>query len=365
VRLPDEYRKDLGDYANAEVSPIHPNIDNILGEGPVIVDAGQSADDVINEHNMVANGSVYLPPPSQAVPCMNSEYDASKAADIPVSQQSLWKMNLPPQPVKVYSTSPAGETDVVNGDKNCTRNLSNTTGKVNVVSPPGGTVRPPSKDEFVPRRGDTPSVEEAYQPAPTTTSHEEDLMNSDHTPAAELNARWVDPAVAVDWSRAPKRVGSEDLGFKPQEPPKALTPQPSWTNDNALLPSGLSTKQLMEQGLGSSRLADADCTSNGGVDASANPQFNSAMKNSVKPVFPTTIEQQLDLSKDEVRNVDPNMATESTTTQEDQTTIALPAAPPSIQMEDLPPTKPEKTDFVLTKEVVSTDTSDQWRHSSA
>ena len=37
IRLSREYRKDLGDHANSESAPIHPAIDNELGDEPKIL----------------------------------------------------------------------------------------------------------------------------------------------------------------------------------------------------------------------------------------------------------------------------------------------------------------------------------------
>ena len=38
IRLNTEYRNDEGAHANAEAAPIHPAIDNEMGEDPVVID---------------------------------------------------------------------------------------------------------------------------------------------------------------------------------------------------------------------------------------------------------------------------------------------------------------------------------------
>jgi hypothetical protein len=298
IRLSREYRKDLGDHANSESAPIHPAIDNELGDEPKILNA-EFQNEIIHEKSNVALGTVYVPPKGDESPCMNSGYDPKKAAEVPMAAISNWKMNIPPsnEAAPTFTRSPLGDAALATESDNCERKRN--------------TTKTQSLDErFVPRQGDFPIATEEYSPAHTSSRHEEDLMNFDDTPFADIKGHMgVDEAKSIDPSHSPSRI-AETLQFKPKEPARAPTPSKILIEQSKpILRVTEPTKvEMMNAGLATTDLANPDCTETGGVDGLATPTFNAAMKNAVIATMPETLEAQLNLFKHEEKQVlDNNM----------------------------------------------------------
>jgi len=331
IRLPREYRKDVGDHANEEAAPIHPSLDNELGDFPVVL-SKEYQDDIIHENNQVAEGNVYVPPStSESAPCMNGGYDPKKAVEVPVASVSDWKMNLLPSDdaAPTFTRSPNGDALTAIESNNCDRrnNITSRDHKNNVVA---------LDEKFVPRAGDSPRLLETYVPSATTSRHEEDLMNFDKTQFADIKGQMgVDAAQNVDPSRGPARI-EDSVQFKPKEPLVALTPKSVGLSSKPTLKVYEPTRpDFMNEGLQTTNLADPDCTENGGNDGYSTQTFSSAMKNSVSKNMPETLEAQLNLFKGEDKHIVDDSMIPSTVHSEEQLSTFLPHAP--NQPQAIPP----------------------------
>jgi hypothetical protein len=312
IRLGPDYRNGMGEHANAEASPIHPAIDSELGHP-----FGAYQDGVINEKNSVGRGVVYTPPASEIEPCMNDKYDATKGVEVAAPTAADAKMNMVPsdEAPPTFTLSPAGDAANATEHTNCTRNKA---------------ITPDLKTEFVPLSGSASSTQEGYAPAPTSTRHEEDLMNSDKTEYSDLKGHMgVDPMSEVADDRSPNRVGEVEA-FKPKD-----TSKPYITKDFApsLQPNPdervfESHPDVMNAGIGSGGLVSGDQPVNGGNDGIASAQFSSAM-NSAKAATPDMLESQQTMSKAEPKaSVDNSMfPAQSKPQPEEQLSEHLPEAP--------------------------------------
>lgn len=302
IRHPPSYRNDEGLHAHAEVSPIHPMIDNELGDDPVALSEPYPAVQVIHANNKIAQGAVYLPPaPSTSAGNMDAGYDEKQSAEVGSPELEQSKMNhvvthLP----EIHLTSPEGDSNEAHQIQLASAQATaNTAGVAEQV--------PYSQDpKFVPPAVNQHSTVSEYAPASTATLAEEDMMNGGRTRhSAVAPDEWVDDAEKRDLTRSVKRV-SEGTGFRPKEPlsqklqPKALPAEP-------IREAQLNPDALMNQGLGVGGLNNADCTENGGQDGGSSPTLNAAMMNSVNADFPDTLEKQLNLFKDEPKSVEDYM----------------------------------------------------------
>merc|ERR1719453_643890 len=111
------YRKNAGEHANAEASPIHFSVDNELGDDPVVIPEEEDAtpDLTIQTNNKVSQGQVFTPPlVSSSSPCMDDRFNPLKLADgnILVPMKASVRMNHPEtfdgEQADVLTRSPLG-----------------------------------------------------------------------------------------------------------------------------------------------------------------------------------------------------------------------------------------------------------------
>jgi len=284
-RLPSSYRNDAGVSTPEEASPIHPSLDNLLGDDPVEV---ENPDTVIQEQTRVSEGRVFRPPkPDAGKPCMDLLYDETKPAE--KFDASVMNRADPSHDVKVFLTSPLGDAATAN-NSNCLRKL--TPNMNNTLD-----------SDFMPASGHSSLETVDFVPASTAPRREEDKMNLDHTKFSELHAGGVGVAVSEDNTLALQNNDSAVV-FQPKEPlPKAV---PVAIKEQDQNPFGIFTAPTAEDRMNLG-LHSYDGLAGGYYYAfeQANPIMKDAMKESTNPVpgMPKTIEQQLALFKHEPKVV--------------------------------------------------------------
>merc|ERR1711998_30069 len=322
-RLPDTYRASDGEHANAEASPIHPVLDNELGDEPIEIEDEQ-VDQLILTKNKVSQGQVYTPPPvGSGNPCMDADYTPFKGADaaMPVATGQM-KMNHPStydgEQADILTQSPMGEANATQRKIDCARYRA----QLGMAAPADNEFHPkePTKENM--------TKPERYRPDNGGTFAEEGIMNFDER-YGDLAAQWIDPSLNPTRgdsfpTSSPLVPGKGELEYKPKEPQVQMKPK---MKPFARPPQPLrkSTEELMEAGVKNSegKFGGADCSETGGEDGIASVPMTNTMANIVTPVMPKSLEQQLGLFADEEKKIVDWMPAAEPDTQLGKVTIGV------------------------------------------
>lgn len=273
-RLNSQYRNGAGNHGHVIAAPVHPAIDHPLGQPqPELYTTNeQTPEQLIHENNLVASGRVFKPPqPSETAPCMDSEYNATKGAEVPIMHMGNLKMNSEVLnndiPLEIPSVTPIGEIVQPQNDTSCDGNST-----MQALTP------------FVPKSVSSQPKSTDFMPQSAPTRHEEDLMNEEKSQFSDLRAQGADEAVATDTTRAPQDDPSPK--YNPSEPQiwvAAHASPPPLENSTRSFQDLMNTDKV-DQSLG------------GCSDGMATTTQHQAMQNSEREEFPATIESLLKIT---------------------------------------------------------------------